>query len=119
MSELEIKIIKFLLSASVFSENAIMKNFGIDKNTLENIFQNLTEKGYLENYDDFIKREKLNEDMDCCKSKASSSCGGGCSSCNSSNSCSSGSCCSNNIFSNIDDFSKIKVLTIKAVEKFG
>ena len=37
MSELEIKIIKFLLSASVFSENAIMKNFGIDKNTLENI----------------------------------------------------------------------------------
>lgn len=33
------------------------------------------------------------------------------------NSCSS--CCDNNIFSDLEDFSKIKVITMKAVDNFS
>lgn len=115
MSELEIKIIKFLLSAAVYSENAIMKNFGIDEDKLKRSFSILEENGYLESYEDFMKREGLNEEGDCCKTKSGSS---ACSSCKSSSHCSSSSCCSANIFSDMEDFSKIKVLTIKAVDEF-
>lgn len=118
MTELEIKIIKFLLSSAVYSENAIMKNLGIDKNILDKSLKILEDNGYLESYEEFIKREKLNEESDCCKTKK----GKACSNCSSSscNSCSSGSsCCDNNIFSDITDFSKIKVITMKAVDKFS
>ena len=118
MTELEIKIIKFLLSSAVYSENAIMKNLGIDKNVLDKSLKILEDNGYLESYEEFIKREKLNEESDCCKTKK----GKACSNCSSSscNSCSPGSsCCDNNIFSGITDFSKIKVITMKAVDKFS
>ena len=118
MTELEVKIIKFLLSSAVYSENAIMKNLGIDKETLDKSFKILEDNGYLESYEEFIKRESLNEEGDCCKTKKDSSCSS-CSSC-SNYSCSSGSsCCDNNIFSDITDFSKIKVITMKAVDKFS
>ena len=118
MSELEIRIIKFLLSSAVYSENAIMKNLGIDKNTLNNSFKILEENGYLESYEDFMKREGLNEQGDCCKTKKEKFCSD-CSSC-SSHSCSSdSSCCDNNIFSDLKDFSKIKVITMKAVDNFS
>ena len=118
MTELEIKIIKFLLSSAVYSENAIMKNLGIDKNVLDKSLKILEDNGYLESYEEFIKREKLNEESDCCKTKK----GKACSNCSSSscNSCSSdSSCCDNNIFSDITDLSKIKVITMKAVDKFS
>lgn len=69
MTELEIKIIKFLLSSAVYSENAIMKNLGIDKNVLDKSLKILEDNGYLESYEEFIKREKLNEEGDCCKTK--------------------------------------------------
>ncbi|EHO78561.1 hypothetical protein LDK09_06005 [Fusobacterium animalis] len=118
MTELEIKIIKFLLSSAVYSENAIMKNLGIDKNILDKSLKILEDNGYLESYEEFIKREKLNEESDCCKTKKDKAC----SNCSSSscNSCSSdSSCCDNNIFSDITDFSKIKVITMKAVDKFS
>lgn len=118
MTELEIKIIKFLLSSAVYSENAIMKNLGIDKNILDKSLKILEDNGYLESYEEFIKREKLNEESDCCKTKKDKAC----SNCSSSscNSCPSGSsCCDSNIFSDITDFSKIKVITMKAVDKFS
>ena len=118
MSELEIRIIKFLLSSAVYSENAIMKNLGINKDTLDKSFKILEENGYLESYENFIKREKLNEENDCCKTKKDKAC----SSCSSSScsSCSSSSnCCDNNIFSDLTDFSKIKVITMKAVDNFS
>ena len=118
MTELEIKIIKFLLSSAVYSENAIMKNLGIDKNVLDKSLKILEDNGYLESYEEFIKREKLNEEGDCCKTKK----GKACSNCSSSscNSCSSdSSCCDNNIFSDMTDFSKIKVITMKAVDNFS
>lgn len=113
MTELEIKIIKFLLSAAVYSETAIMKNLGIDKKTLNKSFIILEKNGYLEPYSNFIKREGLNEGNDCCKTNKS------CSSCKASSQCSSSSnCFSDNIFSDMEDFSKIKVLTNKAVDEF-
>ena len=118
MTELEIKIIKFLLSSAVYSENAIMKNLGIDKSILDKSFKILEENGYLESYEEFMKRESLNEEGDCCKTKK----GKACSNCSSSscNSCSPGSsCCDNNIFSDMTDFSKIKVITMKAVDNFS
>ena len=118
MTELEIKIIKFLLSSAVYSENAIMKNLGIDKNVLDKSLKILEDNGYLESYEEFIKREKLNEESDCCKTKKDKAC----SNCSSSscNSCpSDSSCCDNNIFSDITDFSKIKVITMKAVDNFS
>jgi len=118
LTELEIKIIKFLLSSAVYSENAIMKNLGIDKNILDKSLKILEDNGYLESYEEFIKREKLNEESDCCKTKKDKAC----SNCSSSscNSCpSDSSCCDNNIFSDITDFSKIKVITMKAVDKFS
>lgn len=129
MTELEIKILKFLLSSAVYSENAIMKNFGIDEKELKNSFRILEENGYLESYDEFMKREQLNEEGDCCKSKKEFGKSSGCSSCSSAHSCSSashshscgsgGSCCDGNIFSDMTDYSKIKVLTMKAVEDFS
>ena len=100
MTELEIKIIKFLLSSAVYSENAIMKNLGIDKSILDKSFKILEENGYLESYEEFMKRESLNEEGDCCKTKKDSS-------------------CSSNIFSDMTDFSKIKVITMKAVDNFS
>ena len=118
MTELEVRIIKFLLSSAVYSENAIMKNLGIDKNSLDKSFKILEDNGYLESYEEYMKREGLNEEGDCCKTKK----GKACSNCSSSscNSCSSdSSCCDNNIFSDITDFSKIKVITMKAVDKFS
>ena len=118
MTELEIKIIKFLLSSAVYSENAIMKNLGIDKNILDKSLKILEDNGYLESYEEFIKREKLNEESDCCKTKKDKACSN--CSLSSCNSCSSdSSCCDNNIFSDITDFSKIKVITMKAVDKFS
>ena len=120
MTELEIKIIKFLLSSAVYSENAIMKNLGIDSDVLNKSFKILEENGYLESYEDFMKRESLNEEGDCCKTKKNNSCSSCSSSSCSSHSCSSGSnCCDSNIFSDMTDFSKIKVITMKAVDNFS
>lgn len=136
MTDLEIKILKFLLSAAVYSENAILKNLGIDKETLDNNFKTLEEKNYLESFEEFMKRENLNIEGDCCKTRketsTSSSCNSSsCSSCaSSSSSCSSNSttlheeessscCCNDNIFSDMTDYSKIKVLTMKAVDEFS
>ena len=120
LTELEIKIIKFLLSSAVYSENAIMKNLGIDKSILDKSFKILEENGYLESYEQCMKRESLNEEGDCCKTKKDRACSSCSSSSCSSHSCSSGSsCCDSNIFSDMTDFSKIKVITMKAVDNFS
>ena len=50
MTELEIKIIKFLLSSAVYSENAIMKNLGIDKKILNKSLKFLKKMGYFKSY---------------------------------------------------------------------
>ena len=96
MNNTEKNVLEFLKSGMVYSDGAIMKNLGIDSIELEEIFISLTNQGYLESYDDFLKR---NPDYE--KGKEENSCGG----------CSSGGCSSNDEDIN---YSKIKVLTEKA-----
>lgn len=113
MKNIDKQILKFLLSASVYSENAIMKNFGITQKELDEVFKRLEIDGYLESYDKFLEREKLNE-AECCKTKQTKCCSCSSSHCNSLN-----DCCSTNPFSQIEDFSKIKILTEKALNEFN
>lgn len=101
MNNIEKNVLEFLKSGMVYSDGAIMKNLGIDSIELEEIYISLTNQGYLESYDDFLKR---NPDYE--KEEDESSCG----------SCSSGGCSSGGCSSKDEDidYSKIKVLTEKA-----
>jgi len=108
MSELEKKILRFLLSAAAYSENAICKNLGISLEELYRSFEILEKNGYLESYETFLAREQLNESNSCPSHS-------GCSSCHS---CSHGSSCGCGSQEK-EDYSDIRVLTEKAVEEFG
>ncbi|WP_297432510.1 hypothetical protein [uncultured Cetobacterium sp.] len=112
MNNIEKNVLEFLKSGMVYSDGAIMKNLGIDSIELEEIYISLTNQGYLESYDDFLKR---NPDYE--KGEEENSCGG-CSSggCSSKGGCSSGGCSSGGCSSKDEDidYSKIKVLTEKA-----
>ncbi|RXZ71368.1 Lrp/AsnC family transcriptional regulator [Fusobacterium necrophorum] len=108
MSELEKKILRFLLSAAAYSENAICKNLGISLEELRNSFNILEKNGYLEAYETFLAREQLNENNSCPSH-------GGCSSCHS---CSHSSSCGCGAQAK-EDYSDIRVITEKAVEEFG
>ena len=101
MNNIEKNVLDFLKSGMVYSDGAIMKNLGISSAELEEIYISLTNQGYLENYEDFLKR---NPDYE--KGEEENSCGG-CS----SGGCSSGGCSSKD---KDIDYSKIKVLTEKA-----
>ncbi|MGL4786428.1 hypothetical protein [Cetobacterium somerae] len=101
MNNIEKNVLDFLKSGMVYSDGAIMKNLGISSAELEEIYISLTNQGYLENYEDFLKR---NPDYE--KGEEENSCGG----------CSSGGCSSGGCSSKDEDidYSKIKVLTEKA-----
>ena len=101
MNNIEKNVLEFLKSGMVYSDGAIMKNLGIDSIELEEIYISLTNQGYLESYDDFLKR---NPDYE--KGEEENSCGG----------CSSGGGSSGGCSSKDEDidYSKIKVLTEKA-----
>ncbi|MGL4999821.1 MAG: hypothetical protein ACRC5W_08440 [Cetobacterium sp.] len=107
MNNIEIKVLEFLKSGMVYSDGAIMKNLGIDEFELENIYNSLTSQGYLESYENFLKKNP-----DYKKSEEEKSCGDSCS----SGGCSSGGCSSGGCSSKDEDmdYSKIKVLTEKA-----
>lgn len=112
MNNIEKNVLEFLKSGMVYSDGAIMKNLGIDALELEKVYQSLTAQGYLESYEEFLKR---NPDYE--KGEEERSCGGCSSGGCSSGSCSSGGCCSSGECSSQDediDYSKIKVLTEKA-----
>lgn len=107
MTKLERKVLDFLMSGMVYSDNAIMKNLGIDSLQLEEVYNSLTSQGYLESYEEFLKRNpdyEKGEEEKCCSSSSCSSCS------NKSGGCSS-SCASKD---EDIDYSKIKVLTEKA-----
>ncbi|WP_297595878.1 hypothetical protein [uncultured Cetobacterium sp.] len=112
MNNIETKVLEFLMSGMVYSDGAIMKNLGLSAEELENIYTSLTSQGYLETYEEFLKKNP-----DYAKGEEEQSCGSGCSSggC-SSGGCSSGGCSSGGCSSQDDDidYSKIKVLTEKA-----
>lgn len=98
MNEIDKKVIKFLLSAAVYSDNAIMKNLGISEDELKNSYITLEKEGYLESYSAYQARQ-------------TNSCGSG--SCESRNCASCSSCCSNDM-----DYSNVKVITEKAILEF-
>lgn len=102
LKDIDIKILKFLLSSAVYSELAIVKNLGITYEELENSYVRLEKNGYLESYEEYQKREKeecpSQENCSNC-SKKSGACGG---------------CCG----SKDTDYSNVRVLTWKAIEKF-
>lgn len=102
MTNLERNIIHFLLTAAAYSENAVCKNLGISLESLRESFAVLQENGYLESYETFLKREQLNEENRCPTKKACSGCSSGCSS----------------VANQQQDYSKVLVLTEKAVEEF-
>ncbi len=102
LTDTDIKVIKFLLSAGVYSDLAIVKNLGITYEELENSYKNLLQEGYLETYEEYQKREKeecsSHENCGDC-SKKSGACG---------------NCCSKKS----QDYSDVRVITWKAIDEF-
>lgn len=101
INEIDKKVIKFLLSAGVYSNLAIIKNLGITYEELEKSYERLLQEGYLESYEEYKKRE-----MEECSSHSD------CGSCSKSNGA-CGSCCSKS-----EDYSDVKVITWKAIDEF-
>lgn len=101
INEIDKKVIKFLLSAGVYSDLAITKNLGITYEELEKSYKYLLKEGYLETYEEYQKREKEE-----CSSHSN------CNTCSKSNG-SCGSCCSKS-----QDYSNVKVITWKAIDEF-
>lgn len=100
MTNIETKLIKFLLTSPVYSDNAVMKNLGINEEELAKAYESLEKAGYLESYKEYEARNpKTGCSSNCCS-------GGECSSCN--------KCSMDNTF----DTSKVKVITIKAILEF-
>ncbi|AVQ26704.1 hypothetical protein C4N20_00920 [Fusobacterium ulcerans] len=100
MTDIEIKLIKFLLTSSVYSDNAVMKNLGINEEELAKAYESLEKNGYLESYSEYEARNpKTGCSSNCCS-------GEDCSSCN--------KCSMDNTF----DTSKVKVITVKAILEF-
>ena len=100
MTDIGIKLIKFLLTSSVYSDNAVMKNLGINEEELAKAYESLEKNGYLESYSEYEARNpKTGCSSNCCS-------GGDCSSCN--------KCSMDNTF----DTSKVKVVTVKAILEF-
>lgn len=56
MTDIEIKLIKFLLTSSVYSDNAVMKNLGINEEELAKAYESLEKNGYLESYSEYEAR---------------------------------------------------------------
>lgn len=98
LTEIDKKVIKFLLSAGVYSDNAIIKNLGITEEELKNSYISLENNGYLEPYSVYQARQANKCGNGKCENKNCSSCS---------------SCYENDI-----DYSNIKVVTEKAILEF-
>ncbi len=93
MENKEISLLKLLLSGEVFSEDDIMKNMGIEADELENLFDILEDEGYLEVDNGYFDKTCDN--------------------------CSKGGNCTSPTYQPNDKVKKIRVITWKAIEKFG
>lgn len=106
LTEIDINVINFLLTAGVYSELAIVKNLGITYEELENSYNNLEKNGYLQSYEDYKKEngneecKRSNDGCSGCSSAKNSSCGGG--------------CCKKT-----EDTSNVRVITWKAINEFS
>ena len=111
MRDIDVKVIKFLVSGKAYSDTAIMKNLGIDYEELKKSYELLTEEGYLESYENYLARTQNSFKEK--ESECSSSCGKNCCGEEREHSCSS---CSNSVPE--EDYKNIKVVTEKAVMEF-
>lgn len=111
MRDIDIKVIKFLVSGKAYSDTAILKNTGITFEELQKSYEILTKEGYLENYTDYLARTQ--NSFSSKENECSSSCGKNCCDSNEKHSCSS---CSKSIPE--EDYKNIKVVTEKAVREF-
>ncbi|WP_294703569.1 hypothetical protein [uncultured Fusobacterium sp.] len=102
LKDIDIKVIKFLLSAGVYSDLAIVKNLGITYEELDEAYLRLLKEGYLETYEEYQKRE-----LEECSNHSN------CESCSTSTGV-CGGCCSKKS----KDYSDVKVITWKAIEEF-
>jgi uncharacterized membrane protein YgcG len=113
MDEMERKIMKFLVDGKAYSDTAIMKNFGIDYEQLQQIYKNLETEGYLETYAIYQTREEnVTSGGNGCGGCSSGGCGG----------CSGGGCSGGGCSSGEDplgDFTEVWVLTDKAIRDFS
>ena len=114
MTDIDIKIIKFLVSGKAYSDTAILKNIGITLEELQKSYERLTEEGYLENYTDYLTRTQ--NSFNSRETECSGGCGKNCSGCGNTKEKHSCSSCSNNIPE--EDYKNIKVVTEKAVREF-
>lgn len=100
MNEIDIKIIKFLISGKAYSDTAILKNIGITKEELDTSLSSLLDLGYIETYEDYLKRTNSDGKPPC----MSSSCGSDCSACG--------------MKVSSENYKNIKVITAKAILEF-
>lgn len=100
MTNIERKIMEFLVTGKTYSDEAIMKNLGIDQEALQKAFDSLLKEGYIETYEDYLKRMGGEEEQHSCG--VNGCCGGGCSGCGSP----------------ITDYKNVKVITAKALIEF-
>ncbi len=111
MRDIDVKVIKFLVSGKAYSDMGVMKNLGIDYEELQKSYEILTAEGYLESYENYLARTQNSFKEK--ESGCSSSCGKNCCGDEGEHSCSS---CSNSIPE--EDYKNIKVVTEKAVMEF-
>ncbi|WP_163468288.1 hypothetical protein [Fusobacterium sp. IOR10] len=100
MNEIDIKILKFLVSGKAYSDDAILKNLGITKEELDAALLTLLDLGYIETYEDYLKRTNSDGKPAC----MSSSCGSNCSGCG--------------MKVSPESYKNIKVITAKAIREF-
>lgn len=100
LKDIDVKVIKFLLSAGVYSDRAIVKNLGLTYEELEESYARLMAEGYLESYEEYQRREQEECGSGC--GGCSKSCGSGCGGCSTKE----------------QDYSDVRVITWKAVEEF-
>lgn len=104
MREIDFKVLKFLLEGKAYSNNAVMKNFGLNELELEEVYLNLQKEGFIETYSEYERRTSAGSEE---KKGCGCSKGG----------CHSGEhgekkCCSSDSW----DYEKVWVLTEKASE---
>lgn len=100
MTDIERKIVEFLVTGKTYSDEAIMKNVGITEEELKVAFDSLLANGYIETYEDYLKRMGGEEEHHSCG--VDGCCGGGCSGCGTP----------------ITDTKNVKVITAKALIEF-
>lgn len=93
MENKEIDLLKLLLSGEVFSEDEIMENMNINTEELENLFDILEDNGYLEVDNGYFEKTCDN--------------------------CSKDGNCTSPTYQPSDKVKKIRVITWKAIEKYG